>query len=610
MSRLTIVTSDQQEIVREQLYKDLERRITASPTGLCPVDLTSSFVKMCLSQSCGKCVPCRIGLKKLSKLLDKVLDGEATMDTLDLIKLTAKSIYLSSDCAIGHEAGKLALNSIEGCFDDYKEHVLNNNCTCNSNQPVACVNLCPAHVDIPGYIALVKEGRYDDAVNLIRHMNPFPITCAYICEHPCENRCKRTIIDAPINIRGIKRVAIEKSKNPSLPPLAEKTGKKVAVIGGGPGGLSAAYYLSIMGHEVTVYEQRKQLGGMLRYGIPNYRFPRTRLDEEINFILSTGIKVELNVSVGKDIQLADIRKKYDAIYIAIGAHNDKKIGIDGEDANGVISAVEMLRAIGDGKITSYKGKRVVVVGGGNVAMDVARSSIRLGAESVDVVYRRRKVDMTALAEEVEGAEAEGCNIVELMSPVAIEKNPDGTVKGLRVKPQMTSMIESKRPSPKDKNADEVLIPCDIVVASVGQGIDSKHFEDTGIHVKRGSISAMNTGMVGDQEGIFAGGDCVTGPATVIRAIAAGRVAAANIDEYLGFNHEIENDIDIPRVKYDDKNPCGRVDLGLRKPQDRKNDFEPIEFSMSDEEALQECGRCLRCDHFGFGAFRGGRSTKW
>ena len=604
------VINDQQEKVKEQLYKDLERRIIASPTGLCSVDLTSSFVKMCLSQSCGKCVPCRVGLKKLSVLLDKVLDGNATLETLDLIKLTAKSIYYSSDCAIGFEAGRMALNSIEGCYDDYKEHVENNNCTCNSNQPVACVNLCPAHVDIPGYIALVKEGRYDDAVNLIRHMNPFPITCAYICEHPCENRCKRSIIDAPINIRGIKRVAIEKSKNPSLPPIAKSTGKKVAVIGGGPGGLSAAYYLSIMGHEVTVFEQRKQLGGMLRYGIPNYRFPRTKLDEEIKFILSTGIKVELNVSVGKDIELSEIQNKFDAVYIAIGAHNDKKIGIVGEDAKGVISAVEMLRSIGDGEITSYKGKKVVVVGGGNVAMDVARSAIRLGADSVDVVYRRRKVDMTALAEEVEGAEAEGCNIVELVSPVSIEKNADGTVKGIKLKPQMTSIIESKRPSPKDKNTEEIFIPCDIVVASVGQGIDSKHFEDKGISVKRGSIEAMNTGMVGEQKGIFAGGDCVTGPATVIRAIAAGRVAAANIDEYLGFNHTIENNIDIPNVDYSDKTPCGRVDLGLRKPQDRKNDFEPIEFSMSDEEADQECSRCLRCDHFGFGAFRGGRSTKW
>ena len=610
MSRLTVFTKDKQESVKEQLYRDLERRIIASPTGLCPVDLTNSFIRLCLSQSCGKCTPCRVGLNKLSELLENVLDGEANLDTLELIKKTAETIYLSSDCAIGQEAGKLALNSITECYDDYKEHVENNNCTCNSNNPVSCVNMCPAHVDIPGYIALVKEGRYDDAVNLVRHMNPFPITCAYICEHPCEDRCKRNIVDAPVNIRGIKRVAIEKSNNPSLPKKAEKTGKKIAIIGGGPSGLSCAYYLQLMGHEVTVYEQRKQLGGMLRYGIPSYRFPREKLDEEIKFILSTGIKVELEKSIGKDIEFSDIKNKFDAIYIAIGAHEDKKIGIDGEDAKNVISAVEMLREIGDGNITSYKDKRVVVVGGGNVAMDVARSSIRLGAKSVDIVYRRRKVDMTALPEEVEGAEAEGCDVVELMSPVAIEKNADGSVKALKVKPQMTSIIESKRPSPKDKNTDEVSIPCDILVVSIGQGIDSKHFEDKGIAVKRGNISTFDSGAVGDMAGVFAGGDCVSGPATVIRAIAAGRVAAANIDEYLGFNHEIVNDISIPEVSFDDKVPCGRVELSLRKAQDRKDDFEAIENTMSDEECSQECGRCLRCDHFGFGAIRGGRSTKW
>ena len=610
MSRLTVFTKDKQESVKEQLYRDLERRIIASPTGLCPVDLTNSFIRLCLSQSCGKCTPCRIGLSKLSELLESVLDGEATLETLDLIKNTAKMVYLSSDCAIGQEAGKLALNSIEECYDDYKEHVLNNSCTCNSNNPVSCVNMCPAHVDIPGYIALVKEGRFDDAVNLIRHMNPFPITCAYICEHPCENRCKRNIVDAPINIRGIKRVAIEKSKNPSLPQKSEKTGKKIAVIGGGPSGLSCAYYLQLMGHEVTIYEQRKKLGGMLRYGIPSYRFPREKLDEEIKFILSTGIKTELNVSIGKDIEFSDLKNNYDAVYIAIGAHTDKKIGIEGEDAKGVMSAVDMLRAIGDDNPTSFDGKRVIVVGGGNVAMDVARSSIRLGAKSVDIVYRRRKADMTALAEEVEGAEAEGCNVVELMSPVAIEKNADGTVKGLRVKPQMTSIIESKRPSPKDKNTGEVLIPCDILVVSIGQGIDSKHFEDKGVAVKRGNISTFDSGAVGDMLGVFAGGDCVSGPATVIRAIAAGRVAAANIDEYLGYNHEIVNDIQIPDVSFNDKVPCGRVELSMRNAQERKNDFNAIENTMSDEECSQECGRCLRCDHFGFGAIRGGRSTKW
>lgn len=603
-------TKDKAETVKEELYKDFERRISASPTGLCVVDLTCSFVRFALSQSCGKCTPCRVGLNKLAVLLDKVLDGEGTLETLDLIKRTAKMIYQSSDCAIGEEAGRVVYDSIEGYFDDYKEHVTSGNCTGSSKEPVGCVNMCPAHVDIPGYIALVKAKRYDDAVNLIRHKNPFPISCAYICEHPCELRCKRTIVDAPINIRGIKRYAVEKSKNPSIPPKAEKTGKKIAIIGGGPSGLSAAYYLSLMGHEVTIYEQRKKLGGMLRYGIPSYRFPREKLDEEINFILSTGIKAELNVSIGKDIDFATLKKNNDAIYISIGAHTDKKIGIEGEDAKGVISAVEMLRSIGDDNLPSYKGKRVIVVGGGNVAMDVSRSAIRLGATSVDIVYRRRKADMTALNDEIEGAEAEGVNVIELMMPVAIEKNADGTVAALKVKPQMTSVIEKGRPKPKNKNEDEITLPCDMIIVAIGQGIESKYFEDNGVGVKKGSIVTFDTGLIGDLDGVFAGGDCVTGPASAIKAIAAGRVAAANIDEYLGFNHEIVCDISVPKVTFDDKVPCGRVELVLKKPSDRKNSFEPIENSMSDEEAYQECSRCLRCDHFGFGVFKGGRSTKW
>ena len=269
----------------------------------------------------------------------------------------------------------------------------------------------------------------------------------------------------------------------------------------------------------------------------------------------------------------------------------------------------MLRAIGDENPVNFKGKRVAVVGGGNVAMDVARSSVRLGAAEVNIIYRRRKADMTALMEEVEGAEAEGCNVVELTAPFKIEKGANGEVTGIRVKPQMTSVISKGRPTPKDKSDADYVIPCDIVVVAVGQGIESKYFEDKGIGVTRGNIAAFDTGEVGQHQGVFAGGDCVTGPATVIKAIAGGRVAAANIDEYLGYNHEIVNTIDIPRVSFDDKVPCGRVELPMRMPQDRKNDFNAIEGTMSDEEACQECGRCLRCDHFGFGVFRGGRSTK-
>ena len=616
MSRLTILTKDKAQVTMESLYQDLERRIVASPPGLCPVDLTRSFIKMCLAQSCGKCVPCRVGLRQLARLFDNVLDGEANEETVENIKLTAEGIYYSADCAIGYEAAKLALKSVDGCIDDFESHIHNGFCSCNSNQPVACVKSCPAGVDIPGYIALVQQGRYADAVRLIRRDNPMPTTCAYICEHPCENRCKRTIIDAPVNIRGLKKMAVDNSGIVPVPECEAPTGKKVAIIGGGPGGLSAAYYLALMGHKVTIFEQRKQLGGMLRYGIPNYRFPRKKLDEEIDSILSTGIEVKKNISVGKDISFDDITKEYDATYISIGAHADKKIGIEGEDAkSGITSAVEMLRAIGDGDMPDYTGKKVIVIGGGNVAMDVARSSIRLGASKVSIVYRRRKADMTALEEEVEGAEAEGCDVLELMSPVRIKQDEEGNAIGLIVKPQMISRVSHGRPAPKAAAKDEVLLESDLIVVAIGQGIETKSFEEHGIKVQRGVISALNTGNITPQdgemsEGVFAGGDCVTGPATVIKAIAAGKVAAANIDECLGFNHEITCDVEIPYASNEDKVACGRVEVALRDAAERKNDFEPIEYGFSCEEACQEAGRCLRCDHFGFGAFRGGREEQW
>ena len=616
MSRLTILTKDKAQVTMESMYQDLERRIVASPPGLCPVDLTRSFIKMCLAQSCGKCVPCRVGLRQLARLFDNVLDGEATEETVENIKLTAEGIYYSADCAIGYEAAKLALKSVDGCIDDFESHIHNGFCSCNSNQPVSCVKSCPAGVDIPGYIALVQQKRYADAVRLIRRDNPMPTTCAYICEHPCENRCKRTIIDAPVNIRGLKKMAVDNAGIVPVPECEPATGKKVAIIGGGPGGLSAAYYLALMGHKVTIFEQRKQLGGMLRYGIPNYRFPRKKLDEEIDSILSTGIEVKKNISVGKDISFDDITEEYDATYISIGAHADKKMGIEGEDAkSGITSAVEMLRAIGDGDMPDYTGKRVIVIGGGNVAMDVARSSIRLGASKVSIVYRRHKADMTALEEEVVGAEAEGCDVLELMSPVRIKQDEEGNAIGLVVKPQMISKVSHGRPAPKAASKDEVLLESDLIVVAIGQGIETKSFEEHGIKVQRGVISALNTGNITPQEGemsegVFAGGDCVTGPATVIKAIAAGKVAAANIDEYLGFNHEITCDVEIPYASNEDKVACGRVEVALREAAERKNDFEPIEYGFTCEEACQEAGRCLRCDHFGFGAFRGGREEQW
>jgi NADPH-dependent glutamate synthase beta subunit-like oxidoreductase len=610
MSRLSIITRDKAQTTVETLYKDLERRIIASPPGLCPIDLASSFLKMCHSQTCGKCVPCRIGLGQLEKLLEDVLDGKASLETIDLIEKTARTVYYSADCAIGYEAANMVLKGIEGFRDDFEEHILHGRCTFELYQPVPCVSLCPAGVDVPGYIALISEGRYQDAVRLIRKDNPMPAVCALVCEHPCETRCRRNMIDKSINIRGLKRFAVEHAGDVPIEKKAPSTGKKIAVVGGGPSGLSAAYYLSIMGHDVEIFEQRQRLGGMLRYGIPSYRLPREVLDEEIDTILSAGIKVHNDITIGKDLSIIDLKTKFDAIYIAIGAHIDKKIDLEGQEAEGVVSAVEILRQIGDDEYPDFKDKSIVVIGGGNVAIDVARSAVRLGAEKVSIVYRRRKVDMPAMEEEKEGAIAEGCEIYDLYTPGKIETDENGHVKALWVQPQIIGAMRNGRPIPREAKKETQRIECDLLIVAIGQGIESKDFEKDGIPVTKGVIDALSWGGIKDVSGVYAGGDCVSGPATVIRAIAAGKVAAANIDNYLGYNHIIESDVQIPEPRLADRMPCGRVNMRERDTPNRIKDFDLIECGMTLEEANQESRRCLRCDHFGFGIFKGGRIERW
>lgn len=602
--------SSSQQVV-EGMLKELSQRLLATQQDICPVDFTKAFTDMCLAQSCGKCVPCRTGLAKASEIIGKILDGNGSESDLALLKKTAEAAVLSADCAIGYHAGGIILESLTAFHDDYISHINKDWCSARADHEVPCSALCPAHVDIPGYIALVNAGRYADAVRLIRKDNPFPAVCGLICEHPCEAGCRRNMLDDAINIRGIKRYAVEKAgKVPADKPV-ESTGKKVAVVGAGPAGLTAAYYLSLMGHKVDVYEKRKEAGGMLLYGIPNYRLPKNILADEVASILETGnIDIHYNTDIGNDISIADLRKKADAVFVSIGAHSDRKLGIDGENLNGVMSAVKILRAIGDGEKPDFTGKKVAVIGGGNVAMDSARSSIRLGAEKVSIIYRRRQADMTALAEEVEGAMADGCTLVTMMAPARLEGDENGDVKAVVVKPQITGAVDRGRPSVSDADAPEERIEADIVIVAIGQSIESEKFGEFGLPLKRGTIASDKFCGFNNADGVFAGGDCASGPATVILAIAAGKTAARSIDNYLGFEHEISVDVEIPAASLKDKYLCGRVDMKERDASERRHDFSLMEICMSADEAKQESSRCLRCDKFGYGAFRKGRCTKW
>lgn len=604
MSKYRLTGSGNSDERIRDTMAEISQRAAAVPPGACPLTVELALLQMAEYQTCGKCVPCRDGLPQLEKLLRLIVKCRGDETTYRKMVSLARQIRDTADCAIGYEAANTLLEGTERFKEEYESHIREGKCTDGIGQKIPCTELCPAHVDIPGYIALTAEEKYADAINLIRKDNPFPTACAMICEHPCEERCRRTILDSPVNIRGIKKFAVDQipADQVAVPPRAADTGKSVAVIGGGPSGLTAAYYLALMGHRVVVFEGREQLGGMLRYGIPNYRFPKDRLDEDIRAILSAGnIEVKKKVRAGKDIPLEKLREEYDAVYVAIGAQIGKKLRLDGGDAQGVSSAVEMLEKIGDGVVPDYSGKKVIVIGGGNVAMDCARTSVRAGADEVTIVYRRRKDDMTALDTEIEGAVMEGVELMTLMAPDRIEKDAEGKCRGLWVRPQMIGPYRSGRPSPLDNGEEPVLLECDVILIAVGQDIESAPFEEFGMAAERSRFLTDDTCAAEGMEGVFAGGDCVTGPATVIKAIAAGKVAAYQIDRYLGYAHTPVCEAERPLVRPNNRQKTGRVNITEREARVRRNDFEHVEKPMSRAEAEQEASRCLRCDYFGCGA---------
>ncbi len=609
MARLHVMELSHAQTVMDDLRDALERRLSVSSIVPCPVEFTAALVRLCATQSCGKCTPCRIGLSALSNLLEDVLENRATEYTLDLLERTAKTTYLSSDCAIGYEAGEMVLTALSGFRDDFEQHVKKHSCGYDVQGEVPCVRGCPAHVDIPAYISLVEEGRYTDAIKVIRKDNPLPLVCGLVCEHPCEMHCRRAMVDNPLNILALKRYAAEHMEETYTPQCFPATGKKVAVIGGGPAGLSCAYYLATMGHSVKIFEARKHLGGMLRYGIPNYRLPRERLQSEIDWLLSAGIEVELEHSISGE-ELQELRKTYDSVFVGIGAHTDKKLGLEGEDLNGVESAVQLLRAVGDYDIPDLSGQEIVVIGGGNVAMDVARTSVRLGAKKVSIVYRRRIADMTAQDAEIAGAQAEGCEILELTSPLSIVSDGAGNASGLLVQPQIIGAPKWGRPAPRASQEETRVIPCNKVFVAIGQDIEYQSFEAIGIPVQKNRIVTASDGSIEGFPGVFSGGDCKSGPSTVIKAIEAGKVAAANIDRSLGCDHKVTLNVELPSLKIKGLRRCGRCEKKERESSERIHDWNLVEIGLTEEEAHQEASRCLRCDHFGYGAFRGGRNHQW
>ena len=608
MARLSVAPRAKDDAKFATFLDEYERRVEAMPPGMCAVAMQLDLLRAGGCQTCGKCVPCREGIAHIETLLEEVLAFGVEPDVLDEIRAQATVVRDTADCAIGWHAAEVLLAGLSMFKEEFESHVKQGKCREGVAQTVPCETLCPAHVNVPAYIALAGSSDYAGAIGMVRKDNPFPTACAFVCEHPCEKRCRRTLIDAPINIRGIKKFAVDQlaADQVPTPAPAAPTGKKVAIVGGGPSGLTCAYFCALMGHEVHVLEMRKQLGGMMRYGIPAYRFPRERLDEDIRAIVSAG-----NVTVHTECRIdaegmRRLSEEYDAVYVAIGAQGGKTLKLDGADAEGVMSAVDLLTKIGDDEYPDFTGKNVVVVGGGNVAMDCARTSVRAGAASVTVAYRRRLEDMTALRAEIDSAMQEGVEMMTLQAPDHIEVE-NGQAVALYTQPQFIGPVKRGRPAPQKADKPLVRVPADVVLIAVGQDIKSAPFEEAGMQADRTYFEA-DDGLksVGSLDNVFVGGDCQVGPKTVIIAIGAGKVAARNIDDYLGFNHELDCGVEVPPAAANWRQPCGRVNIVERPARERKGDFDAVEVEMSAEEAFQEARRCLRCDHFGCGVLDEGR----
>lgn len=462
---------------------------------------------------------------------------------------------------------------------------------------IACKYSCPAGVDVPRYVRLIADGRFEEALAVIREKVPFPKVLGRVCFHPCEDGCRRKELNKPISIRLLKRFVADNAKPiwKDRSVVRAHAGRRVAVIGAGPAGLTAAYYLRKLGHSVHIFDANPEPGGMMRFGIPEYRLPRDVLAEEIKEILSVGMDLHPNTRIESIDQL--FLDGFDAIFVAIGTCLPIRLGIEGEDLPGVMDGISFLRKVNFGERVEL-GERVGIIGGGNTAIDASRVAIRLGARDVFILYRRTRAEMPALDEEVEAALEEGVNIEYLVAPVRIVDSGDGLeIEMIRMRLGEADSTGRARPIPVE--GSEFAMKFDTIIAAIGQRAEIP--PGFGLRLTRQGLIDVDQDLMASRHGVFAGGDVVLGPSSVIEAIAHGRMAASSIDRFLGGSGDIEEkltDDDIPNIwagRMEGFAYLERIEPSRLNPWSRRSGFEEVEKGFTKEEAIAEAKRCLGCD---------------
>jgi NADH-quinone oxidoreductase subunit F len=573
----------------------------------CMVDVARFFLEFVQEESCGKCVPCRVGTKRMLEILERICAGHGEEADVERLIHLGETIQESSLCGLGQTAPNPVLSTIRHFGHEYVEHIRDRHCragVCADLVYAPCSSACPANVDIPGYVSLVAENRCAEALRLHRERNPFPAICSRVCFHTCEDKCRRATLDESVSIRGVKRFMVDQEVTIQLPEVRENPDnarRRIAIVGAGPAGLSCAYFLARMGYQPKIYESEPRPGGMLVQAIPAYRLPREIVAREVRMIENMGVEILTDRRLGTDFSLKSLRAEgCEAVFLGVGAPLGLGLEIPGDNAEGVTDALGFLRIYnlrGSVKV----GQRVVVVGGGNSAIDAARTAVRLGAREVTVVYRRSREGMPAYREEIEEALHEGVKLQLLTAPVAIVVE-NGAVAGVRCKPMRLGQFDRSGRRRPEEGGEPFVISADQVLVAIGQQLDARQYCDEVMLATRTGGLLLADAVTGQtsEKWIFAGGDAVSGPSSVVEAVAAGERAAVGIDRYLtGREHAFWRELHEVDTFFDPEAPPldePREQLPLIPVQRRCNNFDEVEQPWREAVAIRQAQRCLRCDY--------------